>query len=59
MKETKRTNHVHRHGTVNETSGEDAVSLGVSQAAKWPYECDEYVDLNQLDSGLFDQGSDR
>ena len=59
MKETERTNYAHRHGIMNEPSDEDAASIGASQAGDWLYEGDEYVDLNQLDSSVFDQGSDR
>jgi len=58
MKENQRTNHVLRHGIMNLLSDEEAASIGVEETAERLFEGDEYVDLNQLDLGIFGQGSD-
>ena len=58
MTEAQRTNYVLRHGIMNLLFDEEAASIGVAETAERLFEGDEYVDLNQLDPGVFGQGSD-
>jgi hypothetical protein len=58
MKENQRTNYVLRQGIMNLLSDEEAASISVAETAERLFEGDEYVDLNQLDLGIFGQGSD-
>ncbi len=58
MTENQRTNYVLRHGIMNLLSDEEAASIGVEETAERLFEGDEYVDLNQLDLGIFGHGSD-
>ena len=58
MTENQRTNYVLRHGIMNLLSDEEAASMGVAETAERLFEGDKYVDLDQLDLGIFGQGSD-